>query len=54
MPDNVDKAVESFMANIEKIENELKDDLEKMAYKMKDMTDTELLQTTRRLNFLKS
>ena len=52
MPDNVDKAVESFMANIEKIENELKDDLEKMAYKMKDMTDTELLQTTRRLNFL--
>ena len=52
MPDNVDRAVESFMANIEKIENELKDDLEKMAYKMKDMTDTELLQTTRRLNFL--
>ena len=48
MPDNVNKVVESFMANIEKIENEL----EKMAYKMKDMTDTELLQTTRRLNFL--
>jgi hypothetical protein len=52
MPDNVDKAVESFMSNIEKIENELKDDLEKMAYKMKDMTDTELLNTTKRLNFL--
>tara|TARA_R100000458_G_C8271703_1_gene246456 strand:- start:240 stop:935 length:696 start_codon:yes stop_codon:yes gene_type:complete len=52
MPDNVDKAVESFMSNIEKIENELKNDLEKLSYRMKDMTETELLQTTRRLNFL--
>tara|TARA_R100001594_G_scaffold84635_1_gene119154 strand:- start:2476 stop:3174 length:699 start_codon:yes stop_codon:yes gene_type:complete len=52
MPDNIDNAVSSFMSNIEKVEKELKRDLEKLAYKMKDMTDTELLLTTKRLNFL--
>jgi|TARA_R110000824_G_scaffold176830_2_gene355980 hypothetical protein len=52
MPDNIESTVNSFMSNIEKIENELKDDLEKLAYKMKDMTDTEILLTTQRLNFL--
>ena len=52
MPNDIDKAVESFMSSIQKIEDELKDDLEKLAFKMKDMTETELLQTTRRLNFL--
>ena len=52
MPDNIESTVNSFISNIEKIENELKDDLEKLAYKMKDMTDTEILLTTQRLNFL--
>mgnify|MGYP003122747146 CR=1 FL=1 len=52
MPNDIDKAVESFMSSIQKIEDELKDDLEKLAFKMKDMTETELLKTTRRLNFL--
>ena len=52
MPDAIDNTVNSFMANIKKIENELQDDLERLAYKMKDMTDTELLLTAKRLNFL--
>ena len=52
MPDNIESTVNSIISNIEKIENELKDDLEKLAYKMKDMTDTEILLTTQRLNFL--
>ena len=52
MPDSIDATVNSFMSSIEKIENELKDDLEKLAYKMKDMSDTQLLNTTKQLNFL--
>ena len=52
MPDAIDNTVNSFMVEIQKIEDQLKNDLERLAYKMKDMTDTELLATTRRLNFL--
>ena len=52
MPDNIDKTVESFVSSIQKIEDELKDDLERLSYRMRDMTETQLLQTTRRLNFL--
>jgi len=52
MPDAIDNTVNSFMVQIKKIEDQLKNDLERLAYKMKDMTDTELLATTRRLNFL--
>tara|TARA_R110000744_G_scaffold305861_1_gene414210 strand:- start:788 stop:1483 length:696 start_codon:yes stop_codon:yes gene_type:complete len=52
MPDPVEVTVNSFMNNVERIENELKDDLNRLAYKMKDMSDTELLNTTKRLNFL--
>tara|TARA_R100000655_G_scaffold55561_1_gene93613 strand:- start:5527 stop:6222 length:696 start_codon:yes stop_codon:yes gene_type:complete len=52
MPDNIDKTVESFMVQIKKIEDNLNNDLEKLAYKMKDMTDTELIRTTKQLNFL--
>lgn len=52
MPDNIDKTVNSFMNQVKKIEDTLRNDLEKLAYKMNDMTDTELLLTTKRLNFL--
>ena len=52
MPDAIDSTVNSFMVNIQQIENELQRDLERLAYKMKDMTDTELLLTTKKLNFL--
>jgi|TARA_S200002703_G_scaffold160085_1_gene176799 hypothetical protein len=52
MPDAVEISVNTFMNNIQRIEDELKDDLGRLAYKMKDMTDTELLNTTKRLNFL--
>ena len=52
MPDAIDSTVNSFMVNIQQIENELQRDLERLAYKMKDMTDTELLSTTKKLNFL--
>lgn len=52
MPDNIDRTVESFVSSIQKIEDELKDDLERLSYRMRDMTETQLLQTTRRLNFL--
>ena len=52
MPDTIDNTVNTFMNNIKKIEDELQKDLERLAYKMKDMPDTELLLTTKRLNFL--
>tara|TARA_R110002012_G_C11642695_1_gene610804 strand:+ start:1765 stop:2463 length:699 start_codon:yes stop_codon:yes gene_type:complete len=52
MPDTIDNIVNSFMVNIKKIEDELQRDLERLAYKMNKMTDTELLLTTKRLNFL--
>ena len=39
MPDAIDSTVNSFMVNIKQIENELQRDLERLAYKMKDMTD---------------
>ena len=52
MPDAIDSTVNSFMANIKQIEDELQRDLERLAYKMKKMTDTELLLTTKKLNFL--
>ena len=52
MPDNIDNTVNSFMTQVKKIEDSLRNDLEKLAYKMNDMTDTELLLTTKRLNFL--
>ena len=40
------------MVNIKRIEDELQRDLERLAYKMNKMTDTELILTTKRLNFL--
>ncbi len=52
MPDSIDNAVNTFMANIKAIEDELQRDLEKLAYKMSQMTDTEILATTKKLNFL--
>lgn len=52
MRDDIDKAVGTFMNEVKKIEDSLRNDLERLAYKMNDMTETELLLTTRRLNFL--
>ena len=52
MPDDIDKAVNSFMNQVKKIEDSLRNDLERLAYRMNDMTETELLLTTKRLNFL--
>ena len=52
MPDSIDNAVNTFMTNIKTIEDELQRDLEKLAYKMSQMTDTEILVTTKKLNFL--
>ena len=52
MPDSIDNAVNTFMTNIKAIEDELQRDLEKLAYKMSQMTDTEILATTKKLNFL--
>jgi len=52
MPDDIDKTVNSFMTQVKKIEDSLRNDLERLAYKMNDMTETELLLTTKRLNFL--
>jgi len=52
MPDAIDNTVNSFMVNIKRIEDELQRDLERLAYKMNKMTDTELILTTKRLNFL--
>ncbi len=52
MPDDIDKVVNSFMTEIKSIEDNLRNDLERLAYKMRDMTETELLLTTKRLNFL--
>ena len=51
-PSSIKVTVDSFMSNVKQIEDELQRDLERLAYKMKDMTDTELLLTTKRLNFL--
>ena len=52
MPDDLDNIVNSFMVQIKKIEDNLNNDLEKLAYRMRDMTDTELIRTTKQLNFL--
>ena len=52
MRDDIEKTVNNFMSEIKKIEDSLRDDLERLAYKMNDMTETELLLTTKRLDFL--
>ena len=52
MPDDIDKSVNSFMTQVKNIEDSLRNDLERLAYRMNDMTETELLLTTKRLNFL--
>ena len=48
---NVDPAVATFMSDITKAESALMADLERLAFNMSKMTDTQLINTTAQLNF---
>ena len=47
----VDSAVNTFMKDIKRAEKSLLDDIEKLAFNMSRMSDTQLINTTAQLNF---